>query len=174
LCRCVPICPSSSWPERHTSGRTTSLEADHHPDELRKLKADPERAPRLIEELLRYEPPVHFRTRKALGDIDIAGVTIPAGAPVILLFASGSRDPARFAQPDRFDPDRGDNQHFGFGGGLHYCIGAPVARIEVEIGLVALCRRLIHPELLDDPLSYRSGASLRGSKSLGLRIAGVH
>ena len=98
---------------------------------------------------------------------------IPAGAPVILLFAAGSRDPARFAQPDRFDPDRGDNQHFGFGGGLHYCIGAPLARIEVEIALVALCRRLIHPELLDDPPPYRSGASLRGPKSLGLRIAGV-
>ncbi|MBE7196882.1 MAG: cytochrome P450 [Parafilimonas terrae] len=154
-----------------TNGMLTLL---RHPDELRKLKADPERAPRLIEELLRYEPPVHFRTRKALGDIDIAGVTIPAGAPVILLFAAGSRDPARFAQPDRFDPDRGDNQHFGFGGGLHYCIGAPLARIEVEIALVALCRRLIHPELLDDPPPYRSGASLRGPKSLGLRIAGVH
>ena len=153
-----------------TNGMLTLL---RHPDELAKLKADPERAPRLIEELLRYEPPVHFRTRKALGDIDIAGQTIPKGAPVILVFAAGSRDPARFSDPDRFDPDREDNQHFGFGGGLHYCVGAPLARIEAEIALVALCRRLVAPRLIADPPPYRPGASLRGPEQLGIRIAGI-
>ena len=144
-----------------------------HPGELKRLKADPERAPRLIEEVLRYEPPVHFRTRRALSDIDIAGTTIPKGAPVILAFAAGSRDPARFRDPDRFDPDREDNQHFGFGGSLHYCVGAPLARIEAEIALVALCRRLIAPRLLADPPPYRPGASLRGPEQLGIRIAGI-
>ena len=64
---------------------------------------------------------------------------------MILVFAAGNRDPARFAEPDRFDPDREDNQHFGFGGGLHYCVGAPLARIEAEIALVALSRRLVSP-----------------------------
>jgi cytochrome P450 len=153
-----------------TNGMLTLL---RHPHELDRLKADPERAPRLIEEVLRYEPPVHFRTRKALGAIDIAGTTIPKGAPVILLFASGNRDPERFADPDRFDPDRADNQHFGFGGGLHYCVGAPLARIEAEIALVTLCRRLVRPTLLDDPPPYRAGASLRGPSNLGIRIAGI-
>jgi cytochrome P450 len=85
-----------------------------HPAELERLRTDPKRAPRLIEELLRFDPPVHFRTRKALGAIEIAGETIPKGAPVILVFAAGNRDPARFPEPDRFDPDREDNQHFGF------------------------------------------------------------
>ena len=153
-----------------TNGMLTLL---RHPAELARLKADPERAPRLIEELLRYEPPVHFRTRKALGAIEVAGVTIPAGSPVVLLFAAGSRDPARFEHPDRFDPDREDNQHFGFGGGLHYCVGAPLARIEAEIALVTLCRRLVAPRLLDDPPPYRPGASLRGPRNLGITIAGI-
>ncbi len=153
-----------------TNGMLTLL---RHPEELEKLKADPERAPRVIEEMLRYEPPVHFRTRKALGAIDVAGTTIPAGSSVVLLFAAGNRDPARFAHPDRFDPDRPDNQHFGFGGGLHYCVGAPLARIEAEIALVTLCRRLVAPRLLEDPPPYRSGASLRGPKNLGIGIAGI-
>jgi len=153
-----------------TNGMLTLL---RHPEELEKLKADPERAPRVIEEMLRYEPPVHFRTRKALGAIEVAGTTIPAGSSVVLLFAAGNRDPARFAHPDRFDPDRPDNQHFGFGGGLHYCVGAPLARIEAEIALVALCRRLLAPRLLDDPPPYRPGASLRGPENLAIAIAGI-
>ncbi|MGU3539160.1 cytochrome P450 [Methylobacterium sp. A54F] len=153
-----------------TNGMLTLL---RHPAELARLRADPERAPRLIEELLRYEPPVHFRTRKALGAIEAGGVTIPAGAPVVLLFAAGSRDPERFPDPDRFDPDRDDIQHFGFGGGLHYCVGAPLARLEAEIALVALCRRLVAPRLLADPPPYRPGASLRGPEQLGIGIAGI-
>ncbi|MCJ2036431.1 cytochrome P450 [Methylobacterium sp. J-068] len=153
-----------------TNGMLTLL---RHPLELDRLRADPERAPRVIEELLRYEPPVHFRTRKALGTIEIAGRTIRKGTPVILLFAAANRDPARFDAPDRFDPDRDDNQHFGFGGGLHYCMGAPLARIEAEIALVALSRRLIAPRLLADPPPYRPGASLRGPENLGIGIDGI-
>lgn len=153
-----------------TNGMLTLL---RHPAELDRLRADPERAPRVIEELLRYEPPVHFRTRKALGAIEIAGRTIPKGAPVILLFAAANRDPARFADPDLFDPERDDNEHFGFGGGLHYCMGAPLARIEAEIALVSLSRRLVAPRLLHDPPPYRPGASLRGPERLGISIAGI-
>ncbi|MGH1570144.1 cytochrome P450 [Methylobacterium sp. P31] len=144
-----------------------------HPEELARLRADPERAPRLIEEVLRFEPPVHFRTRKALGSIPVAGETIPKGAPVILLFAAANRDPARFDAPDRFDPDRPDIEHFGFGGGLHYCVGAPLARIEAEIALVALSRRLVAPRLMRDPPPYRPGASLRGPEQLHIGIDGV-
>lgn len=140
---------------------------------LERLRHEPGIAPRLVEELLRFEPPVHFRTRKTLGSIDIAGMTIPKGVPLILLFASGSRDPKRFANPDLFDPDRADNQHFGFGGSLHYCIGAPLARIEAEAALVALAKRLIDPHLTADPPPYRPGASLRGPEHLAIRIAGI-
>jgi cytochrome P450 len=144
-----------------------------HPEELERLRADPERAPRVIEEVLRFEPPVHFRTRKALGAITLAGETIPKGAPVILLFAAANRDPARFETPDRFDPDRPDIEHFGFGGGLHFCVGAPLARLEAEIALVALSRRLVGPRLVRDPPPYRTGASLRGPEQLAIDIGGI-
>ena len=113
-----------------TNGVLTLL---RFPEHLERLRREPAIAPRLIEELLRYEPPVHYRTRLARADIAIGGTTIPEGAPVVLLLASGSRDPLRFADPDRFDPDRANNQHFGFGGSLHYCVGAPLARIEAEL-----------------------------------------
>ncbi|MGY2048577.1 cytochrome P450 [Methylobacterium sp. JK268] len=153
-----------------TNGMLTLL---RFPEHLERLRAEPEIAPRLIEELLRYEPPVHFRTRKALAEIRMDGVTIPEGAPVVLLFASGNRDPARFADPDRFDPDRENNQHFGFGGSLHFCVGAPLARLEAEAALVALARRLRAPRLIEDPPPYRPGASLRGPQHLRLSIDGV-
>jgi cytochrome P450 len=130
-------------------------------------------APRLIEELLRFEPPVHYRTRISLDHIEVGGTVIPRGAPMVLLFASGNRDPARFADPDVFDPDRKDNQHFGFGGGVHYCLGAPLARAETEAALVALATRLREPRLLQDPPPYREGASLRGPLRLDLAIEGV-
>ena len=138
----------------------------HHPDALEKLRRDPNSVIRTVEEVLRFDPPVHFRIRTTLTDIDIAGVTIPKGATVVLLFASGSRDPARFVEPDRFDPDRTDNQHLGFGGGIHYCVGAPLARLETHVALNTLVRRLVAPRLVTDPPPYRKNASLRGPQHL--------
>lgn len=137
-----------------------------HPDALAKLRRDPNSIIRTVEEVLRFDPPVHFRIRTTLTDIDIAGVTIPKGATVVLLFASGSRDPARFVEPDRFNPDRTDNQHLGFGGGIHYCVGAPLARLETHIALSTLVRRLVAPRLVTDPPPYRQNASLRGPQHL--------
>jgi cytochrome P450 len=137
-----------------------------HPHVLERLRRDPNSVFRIVEEVLWYDPPVHFRTRTTLTDIDIAGVTIPKGASVVLLFASGSRDPARFANPDQFDPDRTDNDHLGFGGGIHYCVGAPLARIETHVALSTLARRLVAPRLVTDPLPYRDNASLRGPQQL--------
>ncbi|KQP69858.1 cytochrome P450 [Methylobacterium sp. Leaf112] len=144
-----------------------------NPDELVRLRDDPARAPRLIEEVQRYDPPVQFRTRRALTDIAIGGVTIPEGADIVLLLASGNRDPAVFTEPDRFDPDRSGVRHLGFGGGLHYCVGAPLARFEAEAALTALARRLRNPRLPADPPPYRPGSALRGPKHLRLAIDGI-
>jgi cytochrome P450 len=144
-----------------------------HPKILARLRAEPNLAPRLIEEILRFDPPVQFVNRKALDEIDIACAHIPKGAPIILLLASGNRDPKRYCNPDHFDPDRTNNQHFGFGGGLHSCIGAKLARIEAETALVALVRRLVNPCLAADPPPYRPGAFLRGPAHLELTIDGV-
>ena len=153
-----------------TNGMLTLLRC---PQELQRLRDDPGRAPRLVEELLRFEPPVHFRLRKALAEIRIADTTIPRGADIVLLLASGNRDPAMFRDPDRFDPDRPDNRHLGFGGSLHYCVGAPLARFEAEAALVALAQRRENPRLVEDPPPYRSGAALRGPEHLRIAVDGI-
>jgi hypothetical protein len=137
-----------------------------HPDEFDHLRRNPDLATPMVEEVLRYDPPVQFRTRTTLTNVPIAGVTIPQGAKIALLFAAGSRDPARFVDPDRFWPERDDNEHFGFGSGDHYCIGAPLARLEVVTTLKALARRLEAPRLVTDPPPYRKNAALRGPEHL--------
>jgi cytochrome P450 len=152
-----------------TNGTLTLL---RHPDVLHRLHADPELVVPLVEEVLRYDPPVQFRTRTTLADIHIAGITIPQAATVVLLLASGSRDPARFPAADSFVPDRTDNAHLGFGGGIHYCVGAPLARMEAQTALAALARRLVAPRLRADPPPYRDNASLRGPAHL--RVAFDH
>ncbi|WP_190813293.1 cytochrome P450 [Saccharopolyspora pogona] len=138
-----------------------------HPGVLDRLRHEPDLITPLVEELLRYEPPVQMLTgRSALADIDIAGPTIPQGSPLTLMLAAGNRDPHRFADPDRFAPDRTDNQHLGFGGGIHYCFGAPLARVEEQVALPELARRLVNPRLVTDPPPYRPNQVLRGPRHL--------
>ena len=144
-----------------------------HPVELERLRDDPGRAAIVVEEVLRYEPPVQFVTRFALTEVEMAGVTIPRGAGVRLMLAAANRDPRRFADPDRFDPNRPDNEHFGFSSGIHYCVGAPLARIEGQVALTALARRLVNPRLAEDPPPYRPNAVLRGPSHLSVDIDGI-
>jgi cytochrome P450 len=164
-----------------TNGTLTLL---RHPDVLQRLRHQPELAIHLVEELLRYEPPVHFLPwRVALDDIDIADTTIPKGSRVVLVLAAGSRDPNHVRDPDRFDPDRFNpdrfglardtDQHLGFGGGIHYCFGAPLARLETQIALAELARRLVNPRLVVDPPPYRTNPVLRGPRHLPVAIDGI-
>jgi cytochrome P450 len=141
-----------------------------NPAELERLRDQPERAIRVVEEVLRFEPPVQFISRFALADIEIGGVTIPRGSGIRLMLAAANRDPARFANPDRFDSDRPDNEHLGFSGGIHYCVGAPLARIEGQVALAALARRLVNPRLVEDPPPYRPNAVLRGPSHLLVEV----
>lgn len=150
-----------------TNGMLTLL---RHPDVLERFRAEPDLVVPMVEELVRYEPSVQFRHRAALADIEISGVTIPRGSSVVLLLAAGSRDPDHFADPDAFIPDRFPNQHFGFGGGIHYCIGAPLARLEAQVVLPELVRRLANPRLVADPPPYRPTAALRGPQHLMLEV----
>jgi cytochrome P450 len=166
-----------------TNGMLTLL---RHPTVLDRIRQEPTYVIRTVEELLRYEPPVHFLPwRVALDDIDVAGTTIPAGSHITLALAAGSRDPAHVRDPDRFDPDRfgvalgpdrferEGNQHLGFGGGIHHCFGAPLARLEAQIALTELARRLESPRLLADPPPYRPSPVLRGPRHLPIGIDGV-
>jgi cytochrome P450 len=146
-----------------------------HPRILDRLRGDPDLAVPLVEELLRYEPPVQLVPGfyVALDDIDVAGTTIPKGARIIYALAAANRDPDRFADPGRFDPDRPDNQHFGFFHGIHYCFGAALARQEVQVALAELARRLENPRLLQEPPPYRQNPTLRGPRHLLVAIDGV-
>lgn len=142
-----------------------------NPDVLQRFQNDPDLAVPLIEEVLRYEPPVQFvPINVALADIDLAGVTIPKGSPVWLMLAAANRDPQRFENPDRFDPDRKDNEHLGFYTGIHFCFGAPLARMEAQLALPELFRRVKNLRLIRDPPPYRDNAVLRGPRHLPVAI----
>lgn len=145
-----------------------------HPDVLDRLRHPryADLADRVVEELLRYEPPVQLlpTIRRALDDIDIAGTTIPRGAAITLVFAAGNRDPEHFPDPDRFDPDRQCTNHLSFGGGIHYCFGAPLARWEARVALTGFARRLQNPRLIFDPPPYREDPILRSPQHLVVEI----
>lgn len=150
-----------------TNGILTLL---RYPDVLRRFRAEPDLVVSMTEELVRFEPSVQFRYRAALADVDIGGTTILRGSAIVLLLAAGSRDPRFFHDPDRFIPDRTPNAHFGFGGGIHYCIGAPLARMEAQVVLPELIRRFENPRLVTDPPPYRPTAALRGPRHLWIDV----
>ncbi|QHC23123.1 cytochrome P450 [Streptomyces sp. GS7] len=151
-----------------TNGMLTLL---RHPDALERLRREPELMPSAVEELLRFEPPVQMLPQRTpLTDIEVGGIHIPKGAPLLLVLASGNRDPLRFENPDHFDPARADNQHFGFGSGIHSCFGAPLARIETQVALTALIDRLGDPRLAEDPPPYRHSPVLRGPQHLPIML----
>ncbi|HEY0816049.1 MAG TPA: cytochrome P450 [Pseudonocardia sp.] len=151
-----------------TNGMLTLL---RHPDVLDRLRHEPDLAVPLVEELLRYEPPVQIDPKYTmLDDVEVGDVLIPKGSRIVLALAAANRDPTRFPDPDRFDPDRTDNQHLGFFTGIHYCFGAGLARHEAQVALTELARRLAGPRLLEDPPPYRPNPTLRGPRHLPIQI----
>ena len=137
-----------------------------HPDQLELLRNDPSLAPRAVEEILRYDPPVQMTGRTALEDIQIGGVTIRKGQQAILLLAAANRDPEQFADPDRLDITREENRHLSFSFGTHFCLGAPLARLEGEIALGTLVRRFQGLKLQTEAPEYKENITLRGLASL--------
>ncbi|MCM1945371.1 cytochrome P450 [Streptomyces sp. G2] len=126
-----------------------------------------------IEELLRYDGPVELATwRYATTGLTIGEQDIPAGDPVLVVLAAADRDPARFEAPDTLDLARRDNQHLGYGHGIHYCLGAPLARLEGQIGLRTLLTRLPDLQLATEPsnLRWRGGLIMRGLRELPVRF----
>ena len=134
-----------------------------NPWSIELLRSRPELIPAAIEEVLRLQSSVQFfPTRSALADIDIAGTTIPRGAPIYLMYGAANRDPRRFPDPNAFDPQRADNEHVGWGRGIHICFGGPLARLEVNTAFAAFLRRVDNPRLVDDPPPYRISQVFRG------------
>lgn len=112
-----------------------------YPRYAARLRTELDFAAAYVEEVLRFEAPVQATSRWAEGDVDVLGTTVPAGTKLVLILAAGNRDPRRFPDPDRFDPDRPDVQPLSFGAGAHFCLGAPLSRMEARIALPALLRR---------------------------------
>ncbi|MGE3875396.1 MAG: cytochrome P450 [Parvibaculaceae bacterium] len=118
-----------------------------------------------VEELLRFDAPLHLFTRYALEDVDYDGIRLKKGETVGLLLGAANRDPARFAEPDLFDPERSPNPHVSFGAGIHFCVGAPLARLELNVALPILFGRLPGLRLAAAP-RYRDSYHFHGLESL--------
>ncbi|MDA3647031.1 cytochrome P450 [Saccharopolyspora indica] len=121
--------------------------AFRHPEHAEQLRGDPDFAAGYVEETLRLDPPVQATSRWAQSDVDLLGTAIPAGTRVLLYLAAANRDPDRFPRPHRFDPHRPANKPLSFGGGIHLCLGATLARLEARVAVPRLLRRF--PQLAD-------------------------
>jgi len=130
------------------------------------LAADPDLAAGAVQETLRYDPPVQLTARVARGGMTAGGVPLADGAVLLLLLAATGRDGTAFAGPDVFDIRRGGREHLAFAAGPHFCLGAPLARLEATIALRAIARRVVAPELDEPSLAYKPNFNLRGPSRL--------
>jgi cytochrome P450 len=141
-----------------------------HPDQLGRVRQDPAVVRSAVEEMLRYVCPVQLTGRVALEDMEVGGARIGRGEFSMLLIGSANRDPDVFVRPEVFDVTRADNNHLGFGFGIHHCLGAPLARLEAQIAIPALLRRAEHVERTTDTLEYKENIVLRGLAALPVRL----
>lgn len=144
-----------------------------HPEELAKLTTDPSMLPGAVEELLRFTSPVnHANDRFTTEDTVVGDVVIPAGQWVLPALSSANRDGAKFPDPDRLDLTRDASGHLGFGHGVHYCLGAPLARMEAEVAIGALLKRFPHVSLAvpPDQIRWRSLSLINGLESLPVHL----
>jgi cytochrome P450 len=137
-----------------------------HPDQLQKLRENPGLIVTAVEELLRFDGPVQRTARIPSEDITIGGRTIPKGEMVMPFLGAADRDPAQFPDPDRLDIMRADNRHIAFGMGIHFCLGAPLARMEGQIAINTLLARLPKLALATDRPQFRQSLTLRGLQVL--------
>jgi cytochrome P450 len=141
-----------------------------HPGELERLRESPGLIGAAVEELLRYDGPVQRTARIPSADVIIGGRTIEEGSMVMPFIGAADRDPAQFPDPDRLDIARADNRHIAFGWGIHFCLGAPLARLEGQIAIDALVRRMPKLALATDRPEYRQSLTLRGLASLPVSV----
>ena len=139
-----------------------------HPDQFSQLIADPSLIPTAIEELLRYDTPLQLFRRWVLEDMEYGGFQFKVGDELGLMFGAANRDPARFPNADRLDIRRADNPHITFGGGLHFCMGAPLARLELQIAYTTLLTRLRNQRLTDAAPVFKDAYVIRGLHDLHL------
>ncbi|MEV6763954.1 cytochrome P450 [Streptomyces sp. NPDC051105] len=140
-----------------------------NPAQLAALRADHALVPTAVEELMRYDTPLQLFERWVLDEIEIDGTTVPRGAEIAMLFGSANHDPAVFQNPDRLDLTRGENPHISFSAGIHYCIGAPLARIELAASMTALLERAPTLSLAAEP-KRKPNFVIRGLEGLSVEV----
>ncbi|CAM5272274.1 MULTISPECIES: cytochrome P450 [Streptomyces] len=140
-----------------------------NPDQLAALRADHSLIPSAIEELMRYDTPLQLFERWVLDDIEIDGTTIPRGSEIAMLFGSANHDPAVFTDPARLDLTRKDNPHISFSAGIHYCIGAPLARLELTASMTALLQQAPTLAPAEEP-TRKPNFVIRGLEGLGVEV----
>jgi cytochrome P450 len=143
----------------------------NHPAELARLRADPTLVPTAVEELIRFDSPLQLFERTAVEDTAIDEVVVERGTKIAALLGAANRDPAVFADADRFDVARADNPHLGFGAGIHFCVGAPLARVELQASLGTLLHRFPALALAAQP-ERRPEFVIRGVRSLLVTVSG--
>jgi cytochrome P450 len=141
-----------------------------HPDMMARLRADPSLIPRFIEEVLRYEPPVQASLRVCTEDVVLGGVHLPRGSAVLALQGSATHDERHFPDPERFDIDREGPQNLPFGHGIHFCLGAPLARLEARVALEVLLARVGRMELRTERIDWAPSLTIRGVRTLPVEV----
>ena len=140
-----------------------------HPDQLRKLRDNPDFLDSAINELLRYDSPVQLDGRLVHSDVEVAGHRIRAGQRILCAIGAANRDPSAFTEPDKLDIERNESSHIAFGRGIHHCLGAPLAMLEARAAFSALLDRFSHIELVSEPV-YRKQVVLRGVEELWVEV----
>jgi cytochrome P450 len=140
-----------------------------NPDQLDLLRRKPELLPRAVEELMRYDTPLQMFERWVLEDVEIHGVQVPKGSELALLFGSANHDPNVFERPNELDVAREHNPHMSFGAGIHFCLGAPLARVELQSSFGTLLRRFPNMELVEEP-RWKPNYIIRGLRELRVRL----
>jgi beta-dihydromenaquinone-9 omega-hydroxylase len=148
---------------------TMMLAFAEQPDQYAKVREDPGLVPDAVEESLRHVSPIQGLYRSAVSGYRVGSATIPAGGRVLLLFGAANRDPRKYPDPDRFDVERNPSDHVAFGSGIHYCLGAHLARLEAAVVLRELIERVERIELAGEPV-WRDNPSLRGLARLPVRL----
>ncbi|MBA3823788.1 MAG: cytochrome P450 [Ktedonobacterales bacterium] len=142
-----------------------------HPEQMARLRADATLMPLAVEEFLRYESPVQYTSRLATTEMELGGQPIAAGQEVVLSIAAANRDPAQFSDPERLDVGRRDNRHLAFAFGNHFCLGAPLARLEAQIAFTALLSRFPVLHLREAHPPYLRNAAFHGLQRLPIGMA---